>query len=375
MKSSTPTLTLRQLNRALLARQGLLGRLWLPVFAALSMFAGLQAQVQNPPYIGLWTRLQDFRRAELTEAMEAKEVVRATLMRSTLHLFNAEDYCQFRIALQPALQRALNGFFGARARSLPRAPLIEAAWEFFRTKPRTFVELRAMLGEIAPNQDRDAMAYLIRTELPLVQLPPGGTWGYGGDVYYALSETYLGKPLAEGETPNLLRLYLGAFGPATIADMQAWSGIPKLKEVVHGMRDQLLHFRDEKGRELFDVLGGSLPPENRAAPVRFIPEYDNLIIAHAERQRILPEVHRTKVFLSAARVRATFLVDGMVAGTWKIEKAGRGAQKKATLVIEPFEPLTAQVEAELVEEGEQLMRFVEEEIEKAEIRLSNLYFG
>lgn len=372
---TTPTLSLRQLNRALLARQFLLTRLHLPVFAAVSSLAGLQAQVQNPPYIGLWTRLQNFQRAELTEAMEQKEVVRATLMRSTIHLFNADDYCQFRPALQPALRRALNAFFGARARALTPEPLIEAAWEFFREGPRTFVELRAMLGKLAPDQDQDAMAYLIRAELPLVQVPPGGTWGYGGDVHYALSEPYLGQPLATEETlPNLLRLYLGAFGPASIADMQAWSGLTKLKEVVQTMRDQLLVFQDEKGVELFDVLGGSMPREDKRAPVRFIPEYDNLIISHADRRRILPEAHRTKVFLSAARVRATFLVDGMVAGTWKVEKSGRGTQKRAMLIIEPFEPIAAQVEAELVEEGERLLRFVEDTAETIEIRFNTEYF-
>lgn len=378
---TTPTLSLCQLNRALLARQLLLERATLPVPSAVAQLAGLQAQVQNPPYIGLWTRLQNFRRADLTEAMEAKQVVRATLMRSTIHLFTAEDYAQLRPALQPALSRALNGFFGARARALTPAPLIEAAWEFFRVQPRTFVELRAILGEIAPDQDRDAMAYLIRTELPLVQVPPGGTWGYGGDVHYALSEQHSGHPLSTKETlPELIRHYLAAFGPASVADIQAWSGLTKLKETVQALRGELRVFKDEKGIELFDLPDAPLPPEETSAPVRFIPEYDNLIISHADRRRILPEAHRTKVFLSAGRVRATFLVDGMVAGTWKLEremkKAGRGMQKttRATLVIEPFEPLRAQDEAELVEEGERLVTFIEEEAEPIAIRFSPDYF-
>lgn len=372
-----PTLSLHQLNRALLTRQLLLERALLPIPSAVAHLAGLQAQVQNPPYIGLWTRLQNFRHADLTEAMQAKQVVRATLMRSTIHLFNADDYCQFRPALQPALRRALNAFFGARARALTPEPLIEAAWEFFRIQPRTFVELRAMLGEIAPDQDRDAMAYLIRAELPLVQVPPGGTWCYGGDVHYALSDPYLGQPLAtENTLPDLIRFYLAAFGPASVADIQAWSGLTKLKEVVQTMRDQLVVFRDEKGVELFDVLGGSMPREDRRAPVRFIPEYDNLIISHADRRRILPEAHRTKVFLSAARVRATFLIDGMVAGTWKVEKARRGKQKaeSVTLVLEPFEPLCAQDEVELTEEGERLLRFIEEQAEPITVRFSSEYF-
>jgi hypothetical protein len=371
---TTPTLSLRQLNRTLLARQLLLERSPLPVPSAVSQLAGLQAQVQNPPYIGLWTRLQNFRRTELTRAMEAKQVVRATLMRSTIHLFTAEDYAHLRPALQPALSRALNGFFGARARALTPEPLIEAAWEFFRVQPHTFVELRAMLGEIAPDQDRDAMAYLIRTELPLVQVPPGGTWGYGGDVYYALSEQHSGHPLSTEETlPELIRRYLTAFGPASVADIQAWAGLTKLKETVQALRGELRVFKDEKGVDLFDLPDVPFPPEKTPAPVRFIPEYDNLVISHADRRRILPEPYRTRVLLSAGRVRATFLLDGMVAGTWKLEretqKTGRGAQKTttATLVIEPFEPLRPQDEAELAEEGESLVRFVEDSAGQYEV--------
>jgi hypothetical protein len=356
---STQTLSLRHLNRTLLARQLLLERANLPVPAAISQLAGLQAQVQNPPYIGLWTRLHNFQKENLTVAMEAKAVVRATLMRSTIHLLTSDDYLAFRPALQPALRRALNAFFGARARALTPEPLIEAARDFFRTHPRTFTELRAMLGEIAPDQDREAMAYLIRTELPLV---PGGTWGYGGDVRYALIEQHTRQPLATEETlPTLIRAYLQAFGPASVMDIQAWSGLTKLKEVIQPLRAQLVVYQDEKGIELFDTPDGVLSPEETPVPVRFIPEYDNLVISHADRRRILPEAHRTKVFLSAARVRATFLLDGMVAGTWKIEKSGRGKQKtgNVTLIIEPFEQISKAEETLLEEEGERLLRFIE----------------
>jgi hypothetical protein len=373
---STPTLSLRHLNRTLLARQLLLERASMSVPVAISQLAGLQAQVQNPPYIGLWTRLHTFQKENLTATMEAKAVVRATLMRSTIHLLTADDYLAFRPALQPALRRALNAFFGARARALTPEPLIEAAWEFFRTQPRTFTELRAMLGELAPDQDRDAMAYLIRTELPLVQVPPGGTWGYGGDVRYALIEQHTGQPLATEETmPTLIHAYLQAFGPASVMDIQAWSGLTKLKEVIQSLRTELVLYQDEKGVELFDIPDGVLSPAEIPAPVRFIPEYDNLIISYADRRRILPEAHRTKVFLSAARVRATFLLDGMVAGTWKIEKSGRGKQKteSVTLIIEPFESLSREAEIRLAEEGEHLVRFVEEGAERYAIEFSAIY--
>lgn len=350
-------LTLRELNRTLLARQLLLERENLAIESAVERLVGLQAQVTNPPYIGLWTRLPDFRRADLTRLMEQKQIVRATFLRSTIHLLTAQDYLLLWPTLQPALARALNAFFGPRAKGLDIEKLVEAAKAFIDEKPRTFTQLRALLSSIEPEREPEALAYAVRTHLPLVQVPPGGTWGYGGNITYATVEPWLGKPVASSQNlPTLILRYLAACGPATVMDVQKWSGLVRLKDAMEELKPQLRSFRDEQGNELFDLPDGLLFAADTPAPVRFVPEYDNLVLSHANRTRIIADEYRSKVFLSAARVRATFLVDGFVRGAWQIEKTA----SSATLIIEPFAPLSKEDCDALSEEGERLIRFVED---------------
>jgi hypothetical protein len=358
------TLTRRQLNRTLLARQMLLERQSLSVVDAVRGLAGLQAQIPNPPYIGLWTRLEDFEREMLTGAMERREVVRAAMMRSTLHLLTAEDYLGLRMAIQPALIKALSAFFGQRGKGLDVEKLCEVARPFLAEQPRTTGELKNRLLEVVPDADGDALAYLVRTYLPLVQVPPGGTWGSGSAGAYTLSDVWLKKLLPPVDLPLLVRRYLAAFGPASVMDIQAWSGLTRLKERVAELKEELITYRDEKGTELYDLPDLPLIDEDTPAPVRFLPEYDNLIISHADRTRIIADEDRPKIFLSAARVRATFLIDGFVAGAWKIEKEKKGA----TLVIEPFIPLSNDDRRALEAEGERLLRFVEDKAENTAIR-------
>ncbi len=355
-------LTLRELNRATLARQMLLERASLPALDALERLAGLQAQLPNPPYIGLWTRLQSFQLSNLTSLLEQRQAVRATMMRSTLHLMSSDDYVFLRPALQPALTRAMYAFFGEQGKKLDVDPLITAARAYVLEKPRTFTEIRARLAELFPGIDPALLAYAVRTHLPLVQIPPAGTWNFGGSPAHALAEAWLGRPLAdpsEGLRRLVLR-YLAAFGPATVKDIQAWSGLTRLKGVIEELKPQLCTFRDEQGNELLDLPDSPLPAPNASAPPRFLPEFDNLVLSHADRRRFVPDEYRTSVFLSVGRVRATFLVDGFVRGTWKIERT----REVARLVIEPFEPLPGEIRDELVEEGERLVRFVEDDTER-----------
>jgi hypothetical protein len=360
----TRVLTFRELNRATLARQMLLEREKLAAPAAVEKLVGLQSQVQNPPYIGLWTRLADFQKADLTGAMERREVVRASLMRSTIHLMTARDYLQFRPALQPALTKGLQGFHGKRIVDLAIASLVEAAREFFAEKPRTFAELRPFLIKLEPERDPDALAYVIRAHLPLVQVFPGGTWGFGGNVYYALPEDLLKDKLATADnTPELIRRYLAAFGPASAKDVQTWAGVPRLKEAFDALKPEMRSFRDEAGNELLDLPDASLPDTNTPAPVRFIPDYDNLVLSHFDRSRFVPTDFRKLIFPGSAIVRATFLVDGFCVGTWKVEKVkGKGKDKTVTarLIIEPFQALKSADRAALTEEGEKLIRFIDE---------------
>jgi Winged helix DNA-binding domain len=357
VNASERVLGARELNRATLARQMLLARENVPALQAVERLAGLQAQVASPPYVGLWTRLQDFRREDLTCLVEGRRVVRATLMRATLQLMSAEDYLLLRPALQPALTRSMRSIAGKRLEGLDVDRLVGAAREFFEEGPRTFADLRPLLSELEPDRDESALAYAVRTHLPLVQVPSGGVWGYSGKAPFTTPERWLGlSPFGSEDPRDLVLKYLAAFGPATVRDVQTWSGRTQLKESMEEIKPDLRTFSDEKGNELFDIPDAPLPTEDTPAPPRFIPDYDNLVLSHVDRERVVPEEHRKKVFLSAARVRATFLIDGFVRGAWKIEKN----RKTATLLIEPFEPLSTGDREALGDEGERLLRFVAE---------------
>ncbi len=365
-KSKSPTLTLRQLNRATLARQLLLEREKTPALRAIERLAGLQAQLARPPFIGLWSRLEGFRREELLKLLQRREVVRATLMRGTLHLLSAKDYLALRASLQPGLDRGMASILRERAERLDVTQLAEEARAFFEEEPRTFEALRDHLMTLHPQGDERAMGYSVRLRLPLVQVPTESDWGYPGTADFAVAETWLGKPLGTDATPHALVLrYLAAFGPSSVADAQAWSGLQGLRSVFEELRPQLRTFRDEDGKELFDVPKAPHPDEDTPAPVRFVPEYDNLIVARAD-ARFVAAAHRKAIFLPGLRVLPTFLVDGFAAGTWKAERK----KATATLVLEPFGPLTKPAKEALTEEGEALARFVEPDAKSVDVQFA-----
>ncbi len=365
---SGPVLTLRELNRATLDRQMMLDRKEFSVLGAVSRIVGLQAQVPNPPYIGLWTRLRDFHRAELERLLEERQVVRAPFLRSTLHLVTAEDYAALQPAIRPALQRALRSFFGRRIEGADLDRLLAAARASLRERPRSFAELRELLSAVEPDKPPEALAYAVRSNLPLVQVYPGGSWGSGGSVAYALAEPWLGVPVTGPGSPRRLILrYLAAFGPASVKDVQAWSGMVRLKDAIENLRPELTCFQDDRGNELFDLPELSQPQEiaDAPSPPRFLPEYDNLLLSHADRRRVIPDEYRPRVFLSAARVRATFLIDGFVHGAWRIEKS----KELARLVIEPFDRLPDKDLPALTAEAEKLVRFIGDDTTEVEVRL------
>lgn len=352
-------LSQRALNRALLARQSLLERQNITVPALISHLVSLQAQIPNPPYIGLWTRLAYFQREELTQLMQDRQIVRVAMMRSTLMLMTASDHQQFRTTIQPALARALAAFHGKRAKGLDIEKLLAAAKPFIEEEPRTTGEIRALLEELEPERDGDAMAYAVRSYLPLVQVPPAGTWGSGSRASYATAEQYLGAISPEEDLRGLLHRYLAAFGPASVMDFQFWTGMTKLQKVLEPLKDELRIYQDENGKELLDLPDAPLLDADTPAPVRFIPAYDNLIISHADRTRIISDEAYKQVFLSAGRVMPTILVDGLVAGKWRTDRT----KGDATLTIEPFQPLDATPQEALIAEGERLLRFIEDDAE------------
>jgi hypothetical protein len=360
------TLSTRALNRALLARQMLLAREKTTATDAIARLVGLQAQVPRPPFVGLWTRVADFKRSELAKALHGRDVVRVTSMRGTLHMMTTADYIAMRGALQPMLSKGMQSILRDRGTALDIEALDAEARKFFAKKGATFDALRVHLKATYPKGDERAMAYVIRTHVPLVQVPTDATWAFPAAADFVLADRWLSKKVSTKATSMeaLVLRYLAAFGPATPADAQAWSGMGGLRETFETLRPSLVTFRDARKRELFDLPEAPRPDEDTAAPVRFIPDFDNIVLSHDDRIRIMADEHRPRVTLKNLQVRATFLIDGIVAGTWKSERK----RKAAVLVIEPFGTLAKKMRAALEEEGESLLGFLEEDATECEIR-------
>lgn len=366
--STVQTLSLRQLGRATLARQMLLGREEAGVAAAVERLAGLQAQLARPPFIGLWSRLAGFRREDLAGPLVRRELVRATMMRGTLHVVSARDYLELRPVLQPLLTKAVTSVLRERARDLDIEGLLSASRGYLAGEPRTFEEIRDHLTSLGLPGDERARGFAVRCHLPLVQVPDGGDWAYPSAARFTLADGWLGRPVAaeSGDARGLVRRYLAAFGPASVVDAQTWSGMAGMRGVFEELRPELVTFRDERGRELFDLPGAPRPAEDVPAPARFLPDFDNLVLAHDDRSRLIADEHRPLVSKPNLAVLPTFLVDGRVAGTWSIQTT-RGT---AVLAMEPFVPIPKAARDELLEEGERLVRFVEPGAKGHDVRLA-----
>jgi hypothetical protein len=334
---------------------------------AVARLVGLQAQAPRPPFLGLWTRLERFRRDDLVGLLTARKVVRVTAMRATLHLMTTADYVALRAALQPGLTRGRNAVLGVRSKGLDLAALEALARAFFGKAPATFDAFRAHLKTAYPKQDERAMAYAVRTSLPLVQVPTDAPWGFPAASDFALADGWIRKPVPVTAAPAdvLVRRYLSSFGPATTADAQVWSGLPALREVFERLRPSLVTFRDAGNRELFDLPDAPRPDGETPAPPRFLPEFDNLVLSHADRTRVVADEHRSRIVLKNLQVRATFLVDGFVAGTWKIQRV----KKSAVLIVEPFRPLARRTVGELQAEGARLLAFAEGDAGRQDVQV------
>jgi hypothetical protein len=372
---SPDVLSRQALNRALLDRQLLLRRVPAAassnradqVLATVEHLAGLQAQAPFPPYYGLWSRLADFAPADLAGLLLERRVVRIALMRGTIHLVSARDCLLLRPLLQPVLDRGLNGAYGPRLAGVDRDELAQAGRALAADRPLSFLELGALLSPRWPGHSPQALAQGVRALVPLVQVPPRAVWGATGQPRHTPAQTWLRRPLADGASlDELVRRYLTAFGPASIQDMQAWSGLTRLREVVERLRPGLREFRDENGRELLDLPDAPRPDPGTPAPVRLIAEYDNLILSHADRARIVSEPSRQRLFTRNGIVPGTMLVGGFVAGSWRIE----AAPDAATLTMQPFEPLSGADRAAAAAEGERLLMFAYPKAADRDIRFS-----
>lgn len=345
--STERVLTTRELNRALLARQLLLKRARMPLIRALERVAGLQAQYAPSAYVGLWSRLEGFRREDLTKALGQRRAVQGTLMRATIHIVSARDYPLFAAAVREGRRewwarvqrRLLKGIEMKAVAADVRAYLADG--------PRRAAVLQTFLA--AQGYPRIA-AVSAGMWVDLVRVPPSGTWDRPRADLYALADEWLGpsRVTRTAGLKHLIERYLGGFGPASIDDLASWSGLPPtmLRPVVARLR--LRRFRDERGGELLDLPRTPLPHPDTPAPVRFLPTWDATLLAHARRAQILPEPYRPRVFNTRTpHSVSTFLVDGQVAGTWRYEK-GR-------VRLEPFRPLTSMVRHAVEEEAEWLV--------------------
>ncbi|MFF2328070.1 MULTISPECIES: winged helix DNA-binding domain-containing protein [unclassified Streptomyces] len=311
----------RALGRATLERQLLLRRTAMSAQDAVGHLLGLQAQNTKPPYYQLFARLDGFVPAELAGLMESRQVVRIVTLRSTIHLHTAADALTLRPLVQAARDRELRtfrkGLVGVdtdRLRALGR--------ELVEERPRTPKELREALHAEWPDADPQALGVAARCLLPLVQVTPRGVWGRSGQVALTTAEHWLGSPSEPVPAPDATVLrYLGAFGPASVQDMQTWAGLTRLREVFERLRPQLITFRDENGVELFDLPDAPRPDEDTPAPPRFLPEFDNVLLGHADRTRVIPPQYRGRNG-NGNQAYGTVLVDGFLAAVWRL---GSGA--------------------------------------------------
>lgn len=370
-------LDLRALNRALLARQFLITRSKQSVVEALEHLVGMQAQVPNSPYIGLWTRLDGFDPATLSKMITERRAVRAALMRGTLHLSTARDYLALRPLLQPVLTRGLNGNFGRRLVGIKPATIAAAGRRLLEKQPRNTAEIARLLQKRWPDRDAQALGYAVQYLLPIVQLPPRGVWGSSGQVTWATAEAWLGRSLKDiGSLDRLVLRYLEAFGPATVADIRSWSGLPGLRDVVDRLRRRLRTFRTVDGDELFDLPDAPRPDRSSPAPPRFLPYYDNVLLGHADRSRVIPTgPPRMRWFTGEGLLVGTVLIDGFVNGRWKIVREGdpKGSRHdRATLIVEHFVRLRKQDRVALTAEGRRLLTFAAADARSHDLRLTDL---
>jgi Winged helix DNA-binding domain len=360
-------LGVRALNRALLHRQSLLRRRTVSVTEMVRRLVGLQAQAPNPPYFGLWSRIEGFRPEQAARLLTDRTLVRIVLMRGTIHLVTADDCRLLRPVLQPALERMFRGSAsGGGLVGLDPADLAAEGRALLAGEPLSPKELGSAMAARWPDHAPGDLANGVRTCVPLVQVPPRGVWGASGLARHTTAESWLGTaldgpPLVE----YVVRRYLAAFGPASVADVQRWSGLSRLGEVVDRMRPGLLVLRDEHGGELLDLPGARRPDPDTPAPVRLVAPFDNLVLSHVDRTRILPQEHKKRLFSAVnGIIPGSVLVDGFVVGRWRLART----RDRATLHVEQFAPLSAADRAAVTEEGGRLLAFAEPDAHEVDVR-------
>jgi hypothetical protein len=347
-------LTRRELNRALLERQLLLERKPLRATQAVERLGGLQAQSTPSPYLSLWTRLDGFERDELTKALTGRRLVKALLQRGTLHIASPRTYWAITAVRRTLAASLWPPSYEARLPSARIAEVAELLQAELDGNELTYKDVRELLE---PHADEGVPPTFLWRRVQsysyVVHVPPSGSWGYGGHgVYTAAAGKVRGAPPAPKEAfDQIVRMYLAAYGPATKQDIGQWAGVPRMRPIAESLeRLSLRTFASEDGKVLYDVPRAPLPDPATPAPPRLVPRFDDLVLSHADRSRILGDVAPSRIVTNNGLVHATILVDGFVAGTWQLEQ-GR-------VVLEPFGKLDAAVKRELKDETERLETFV-----------------
>ncbi|MFE7567344.1 winged helix DNA-binding domain-containing protein [Streptomyces sp. NPDC057539] len=345
----------RALNRATLARQLLLDRADVPVLDAVAHLGGLQAQEPQEPFVGLWSRLRAFDPSVLSELLTGRRVVRTHLMRRTVHLVTADDALAWRARHDTMLRQRVLGTYRRELDGIDLGELSAAGRAVMADgEPRSMTELARALADRWPTPGtRPLGEMLIAALVPVAQLPPRGLWRAKGGVRNVLLASWLGReidpPSPDASDPvgqALVRRYLAAFGPAASADLRAWCGLTGLPAAVAAVRDELVTFRDERGRQLLDLPDAPRPDPDTPAPVRFLPAFDNAILGYHDRGRIIDDAHRG-LSVTGARV---VLVDGRVAATWTVA-AG-------TVVVTPLRTFRQDDHTAVAEQGRELASFL-----------------
>lgn len=361
-----PLLTRRALNRATLARQLLTERSSLPVAEAVEHLGGLQAQTPHTWYVGLWTRLTDVSGPQVSDMLRDRELVRVALMRSTIHLVTARDCLALRHLFDLVVERNMRGAFGRNLKGIDEAVLLAAGRELLEEQPMTFSELGRKLAERWPDRDPASLAQAIRGLSALVQVPPRGLWQTSGTAAHTTAEHWLGRPLGTDATvDDLVVRYLAAFGPASVKDVQTWSGLTRLNEVVRRLGDRLVTFVDEAGRELYDLPEAPRPDPDEPTPVRYLYDFDNLLLSHADRSRFITDEYFRQGYTSDGPMPRMILIDGFTNGSWTTNRTRR----HATLTVQPFRRYTAAERDELTAEGLALLAFCEPTATRHDVEL------
>ncbi|GAA3625589.1 winged helix DNA-binding domain-containing protein [Kineosporia mesophila] len=323
----TSPITARQLNRATLARQHLLARAPLTALQMIEHLVGMQSQDPQAAYGGLWARIENFDPHELSALIETRQAVRIMAMRSTIHLFSADDCRGLRPLMQPMLDRVC---LPVRVRQAVGDvdELEQRTRELLSAGPLNATVLNRAVAAHYPDATVDQIGLAVRGHVPLVQVPPRALWGRGGQTTYVTAEDWLGAPLRAHDLKDVIRRYLGAFGPASVADVQAWCKLTRLREITDAMTD-LVHLQDG----LLDLPDAPRPPEDAPAPVRMLSEFDNLLLSHADRTRVVSDDDRQRMATLNGIVPATVLVDGRVAASWRLDR------RQKLLTVTPFRRL------------------------------------